>query len=43
MRICWERRYKVSSANAEVGARGFIEGASGAMFKGLHDYVTKEA
>ena len=41
--LIWEGRYKVPSAEAETGARGFIEGAYGAMFNGLRDFVTKEA
>ena len=40
--LIWEGRYKVPSADAEAGARGFIEGAYGAMFIGLRDFVAKE-
>lgn len=40
--LIWEGRYKVPSADAEAGARGFIEGAYGAMFIGLRNFVTKE-
>jgi hypothetical protein len=40
--LTWEGRYKVSDASAEQGARGFIEGAYGAMFGGLREFVTKE-
>jgi hypothetical protein len=41
--LVWEGRYKIPSADAEAGARGFIEGAYGAMFTGLRDFTTKEA
>ena len=41
--LIWEGRYKVPSADAEQSARGFIEGAYGAMFSGLRDFLTKEA
>ncbi len=41
--LSWEGHYKVPSADAEEVARGFIEGAYGAMFLGLRDHLTKEA
>lgn len=41
--LIWEGRYKIPGADAEPGARGFIEGAYGTMFSGLRDFVTKEA
>jgi len=42
-RLVWEGHYKVPSEEAEAGARGFIEGAYGAMFSGLRDYAMKKA
>lgn len=42
-RLRWEGRYEVPGPDAEAGARGFIEGAYGSMFRGLRDFVTKEA
>ena len=39
----WEGRYQVPDAEAETGARQFIEGAYASMFQGLRDFVTKEA
>jgi len=41
--LTWEGTYQVPDADAEAGARQFIEGAYGAMFQGLRDHVTKEA
>lgn len=41
--LTWEGFYRVPDADAETGARQFIEGAYGAMFQGLRDHVTKEA
>jgi hypothetical protein len=41
--LVWEGHYKVPSEAAEPGARGFIEGAYGAMFNGLRDHTGKEA
>jgi hypothetical protein len=40
--LVWEGHYQVPDADAETGARQFIEGAYGAMFAGLRDHVTKE-
>ena len=40
--LTWEGHYKVSEAEAEPGARGFIEGAYGAMFGGLRDFVVRK-
>ena len=40
--LVWEGHYRVPDADAEPGARKFIEGAYGAMFAGLRAYVTKE-
>jgi hypothetical protein len=40
--LAWEGHYSVPDADAEAGARQFIEGAYGSMFNGLRDFVTKE-
>jgi hypothetical protein len=40
--LVWEGHYSVPDAESEGGARGFIEGAYGAMFAGLREYLTKE-
>lgn len=40
--LTWEGQYQVPDADAEAGARQFIEGAYGSMFNGLRDHVTKE-
>jgi hypothetical protein len=41
--LVWEGRYAVPNADAEAGARQFIEGAYGVMFQGLRDHLAKEA
>ncbi len=41
--LIWEGHYKIPGADAEPGARDFLEGAYGTMFSGLRNFVTKEA
>lgn len=42
-RIEWTGRYRVPSADAEAGARAFIEGAYAIMFRGLREHASQDA